>query len=57
MLNAIKRKVGLLRQLVEMSAAVRDWSGNDDDAWSVCTIVSHELAREQIARQEQQHEL
>jgi hypothetical protein len=56
--DAIKREVGLLRQLAEKSAAMRDgvleeggadagvggWGdGDDDDARSVCTIVPHEL--------------
>jgi len=59
--DAIKRKVGLLRQLVEKSGTVRDGEreeedfggsvgvggggSDDDDARSTCTIVPHELKR------------
>jgi hypothetical protein len=59
--DAIRREVGLLRQLVEKSGTARDGEreeedfgsvagvggggSDDDDARSICTIILHELER------------
>jgi hypothetical protein len=67
--DAIKREVGVLRQLVEKSGTREDeefgaagGTSDDDDARSIRTIVPHELERveeedeDQITKQEQQQD-
>lgn len=63
--DAIKREVGVLRQLVEKwdrengDLGAAGGTLNDDDAWSIRTIVPHELEwveeedEDQIAKQEE----
>ena len=54
--DAIKREVGLLRQLVEKTAAREDGGGSDDDARSIGTIVPHELERVEEHHEDQMKE-